>query len=145
MLITKGIGVRWISWIKSLLVGGISQIMVNGFAGSKIMSKRGLRQEGPLSSLLFVLATDTFARMLKLAADNREVNGPSPHYFVGSLLSLQYTNDTLVFVDNRMDSVRALKLLLYGFELASRLKINFNKSLAYHLDDNDNVHDHKAH
>lgn len=34
-----------------------------------------------------------------------------------------------------MTSIKALKLLLYGFELAFGLKINFNKSLLYHLDE----------
>lgn len=119
--------------------------MVNEIAGSKIVSKRGLSQGDPISPLLFVLAADTFARMLALAADNRILEGLSPDNFFGSLLSLQCAYDTLLFVRTNMESIRAPKHLLYGFELAFGLKINFNKSFVYHLDEGNIVHEQVAH
>lgn len=56
---------RWISWIMNLLKTGNSSIMVNDILGNKIQSKRVLRQGGPLLLLLFNLAVDVFAKIIK--------------------------------------------------------------------------------
>lgn len=42
----------------------------------------------------------------------------------------------LFVVNTDSSTIRALKLLLYGLELVSSLKINFHKNLVYQLDDN---------
>lgn len=49
---------------------------------------------------------------------------------------LQYVDDTLLFINTDVVAIRTLKILLYGFELASGVKINFNKSFIDQLDDN---------
>lgn len=49
-------------------------------------------------------------------------------------------DDTLPFVNTIVENISILKLLLYEFELASYLKINFNKSVVYVLDNNELVH-----
>jgi len=49
---------------------------------------------------------------------------------------LQYAEDTLLFYTAKQDYLTTLKLILYGSELASGLKINFNKSYVYLLEDN---------
>lgn len=83
--------------------------------------------------------------MLSIAAQNHTLSSLSPNNDMGSLLNLQYADDTLLFVRTGIDSLGTLKLLLYIIELASGLKINFNKSLVYHLDDNNDAHDQAAH
>lgn len=95
-----------------------------------ITSKRGLRQCDSLSPLLFVLAVDAFTKMLVLADNNGLLTKLSAFNFTGRL-SLQYADDTLVFVNTNLATIRALKILLYVFELASGLKINSNKSFIY--------------
>lgn len=60
----------------------------------------------------------------------------SPYNFNGRHLYLQYVDDTLLFINTDVVAIRTLKILLYGFELASGLKINFNKSFIDQLDDN---------
>lgn len=117
-----------------LLVGSKSRILANGMASNLINSKRSLRQDDPLSPLFFILAADSFTRMLDLTVQNGALTGLGPNNFMGNLLSLQYTDDTLLFINIDEDSIRNLKLLLYGFKLASGLKINFHKSPVYQLD-----------
>jgi hypothetical protein len=41
---------------------------------------------------------------------------------------LQYTDDTILFMDHNIDQARNMKLLLSAFEQLSGLKINFHKS-----------------
>lgn len=53
------------------------------------------------------------------------------------LLSLQYVENTVIFVNTDTSAIRGLKLLLYGFELVFSFKTNFHKSLVYQLDDNE--------
>lgn len=53
-----------------------------------IVSKRGLNHGDLLSPLPFVLAANTFARMLFLAAQGNILAGLFPANFVGSLLGL---------------------------------------------------------
>lgn len=130
VLHARGFGTKWIDWIKTVLFGGKSQIMVNGVTSNIIVFKRGLRQGDPLSPLLFVLAADVFVKMLDLAVQNGILNGLRHNNYLGNLLSLQYADDTFLFVKTDIDSLRAIKLL-YGFELVSGLKLNFNKSLVY--------------
>lgn len=50
-------------------------------------------------------------------------------------------DDALLLVNTYMKSKRALKLLLYEFELAYRLKINFPKSMVYQIDADQSNHD----
>ncbi|WVZ77531.1 hypothetical protein U9M48_025389 [Paspalum notatum var. saurae] len=48
----------------------------------------------------------------------------------GGLLILQYADDTILFMDHDLDKARNMKLLLFAFEQAAGLKINFHKSRA---------------
>lgn len=114
--------------------------MVNGKAGGHIISKRGLRQGDPLSPLLFVLAVDSLARILQLAASAGLIEGLGPVGFRESIRCLQYADDTLVFCKAKPESLFVLKFLLYGFELASGLHINFHKSSLFLLEYNEDKH-----
>jgi ABC-type nitrate/sulfonate/bicarbonate transport system ATPase subunit len=41
---------------------------------------------------------------------------------------LQYTDDTVIFMNHDLEKARNMKLLVYAFEKVSRLKINIHKS-----------------
>lgn len=69
--------------------------------------------------------------MLALAHRNGLLFGLSPFNFNGRLLSLQYVDDILLFINTNMAAMRSLKILLHNFELPSGLKIDFNKSFIY--------------
>jgi hypothetical protein len=46
----------------------------------------------------------------------------------GGVVSLQYADDTILFVDNDIERARNLKWVLTYFEQASGIKITYSKS-----------------
>jgi len=77
---------------------------------------------------LFNLVADVFTRMLIKAADQNLITGLMPEAFPGGIICLQYTDDTLLFLENDLDKARNFKWLLACFEKLSGMKINFEKS-----------------
>jgi hypothetical protein len=65
------------------------------------------------------------------------IAGLADHVIEGGCVILQYADDTILFIQDDMESARNLKLLLYIFESMSGLKINFEKSevLLFQSDD----------
>jgi hypothetical protein len=67
VLEAKGFGQKWRDWIACCLLIATTRINVNGALTEPILHRRGLRQGDPLSSLLFVIASDILAVLLMLA------------------------------------------------------------------------------
>ncbi|WVZ52992.1 hypothetical protein U9M48_003986 [Paspalum notatum var. saurae] len=59
---------------------------------------------------------------------SRSNQGVIPHSVDGGLSILQYTDDTMIFMDHDLEEVMNMKLLLCAFEQILSLKINFRKS-----------------
>ncbi|XP_020252248.1 uncharacterized protein LOC109829595 [Asparagus officinalis] len=139
VLKAKKFGDKWIHWMRICLHGGMSVIDVNGKVGKWIMSKRGVRQGDPLSPLLFVLAADSFTKMLNLAVESHFIEGLGPNNMRDKVHCLQYADDTLIFCKNNREQLTVLKLILYCFELASGLQISFNKSVLIALENDESL------
>jgi hypothetical protein len=56
------------------------------------------------------------------------ISGLLPQFEPGGIISLQYADDTLLFLDNSLDKAANLKWLLVCFEQLSGMKINYDKS-----------------
>lgn len=111
----------------TLLRTGKYSIIINGILGNKIQSKRGLRQDDPLSLLLFNLAADIFMRIIKLATSNGILDRIENNITTHGLFVLQYADDAILFSSPLPHHVIALKFILCSVELLSGLKINFDK------------------
>ena len=68
------------------------------------------------------------AILLNSAKVDGQISGVVPHLIDGGLSILQYTDDTILFMDNDLEKARNMKLLLCAFVQVSGLKINFHKS-----------------
>ncbi|WVZ93145.1 LOW QUALITY PROTEIN: hypothetical protein U9M48_039151 [Paspalum notatum var. saurae] len=108
MLRMKGFSSKWIYWIEA--------------------SISGLRQGDPLSPLLFNIMVDMLKVFISRAKLDGQFERVIPYMVDGGLLILRYTDDTILFMDHDPDKARNMKLLLFAFEQASGLKINFHKS-----------------
>jgi hypothetical protein len=80
-----------------------------------------------LSPLLFNIATDMLAILIKRGKDHGQVSGVVPHLIESGLSILQYADDTIIFMENALEKAQNMKLLLCAFEQISGLKINFHK------------------
>jgi len=61
---------RWIDWIMKAVCGGRVAVNLNGELGHYFRSYKGLRQEDPLSPLLFNIIADGLSAMLVRASES---------------------------------------------------------------------------
>jgi hypothetical protein len=78
--------------------------------------------------LLFNIVVGMLAILFNRAKNEGHINGVAPHSVDDGLSILQYTDDTIIFLDHDLERARNLKVLLCAFEQLSRLKINYHKS-----------------
>ena len=62
------------------------------------------------------------------AAKQNLISGLMPQVVDGGIISLQYADDTLLFLENNLEKANNLKWLLICFEQMSGMKINYDKS-----------------
>jgi hypothetical protein len=122
MLRSRGFGEVWRSWIRKVVRGGSICVRMNDVNGAYFKIGKGLRQGDPLSPLLFNLVANVFTRMLMKTSSEGLVTGLLPEVCAGGIISLQYADDTLLFLENNLDKARALKWMLTCFEQLSGLR-----------------------
>jgi hypothetical protein len=128
MLQRKCFSSRWIGWINSVLSSGTSQVLLNGVSGKTIHCKRGVRQGGPLSLLLFVLTDDLLQTLINEAMQRNLISLPLSSSFGQAYPIVQYANDMLLIMPADARQLFFLKCLLNTFAASTRLKVNFHKS-----------------
>ena len=128
MLISRGFGAKWSMWIRKVVRGGSICVRINDENGEYFKPGKGFRQGDPLSPLLFNLVVDVFTKMLEKVAREQLITGLLSEVFEGGIVSLQYTDDTSLFLTNNLHKARNLKWILVCFEQLSGLKINYDKS-----------------
>lgn len=67
--------------------------------------------------------------MLTKAAKQKLITSLLPQVLEGGVISLQYADDILLFLENNLEKASNLKWLLVCFEQMSSMKINYDKSV----------------
>lgn len=109
MLSSRGFGTKWINWIKSNIMQSSFSVRINDTNGPYFVGWESLKQGDPLSPLLFNLVADVFSKMLFKAARHGIISGLLPHIIPGGVVSLQYVDDTLLFLENPVEKARNFK------------------------------------
>jgi hypothetical protein len=124
----RGFCDTWCNWIQQVVCSGTLSVKINDTTGSYFKSRKGVRQGDPLSPLLFNLAADCLAKMVHLAQENNLIKGLIPNIIPKGVAILQYADDTILCMDDEVETMTNMKILLYIYEKMSGLKINFGKS-----------------
>lgn len=119
--------------MKLLFSSASSSVILNGVPGKKFYCKRGVRQEDPLSPLLFVLAADLLQSVLNLAMAKQLTSSPLNITSCPDIPIVQYADDTLVLMKANTQQLFCLKALLNTFANVTGLKVNYNKSSMVHI------------
>jgi retron-type reverse transcriptase len=88
-------------------------VRVNGSVGNYCKSGKGVKQGDPLSPLLLNLAADNLAKMVHKAQKNGLIKGLVPNYIEHGVAILQYADDTILYMDDEVESAQNMKLLLF--------------------------------
>jgi Reverse transcriptase (RNA-dependent DNA polymerase) len=110
MLIRRGFGNKWVTWIMNLLHGAQTYININGIPTQFFQCKRGLRQGDPLSPFLFYLVTDTLCQIMNRDTDLNLIQGLGPRLSIGHKCShFLYADDTIFFLPTDSDIIENVK------------------------------------
>lgn len=90
----KGFPDKWCDWIMKVVRGGHVGIKVNDEIGPFFKTFKGLRQEDPLSPLLFDIAADALTIMISRAQKHGLIKGLVSDLIPNGLAILQYADDT---------------------------------------------------
>jgi hypothetical protein len=139
MLESRGFSPRWLKTLKSLLNKGSMGVRINDENSDFFLTSKGVRQGDPISPILFNFMADVFTRMLIKAASHGHISGIMQSMTNTGVISLQYADDTLLFLKNDLSSAINLKWLLSYFEQMSGMRINFHKCdlIAINVEDQD--------
>jgi hypothetical protein len=76
---------------------------------------------------------DVLSKMMQKAANEGLIKGLVSDVVPGGIISLQYVDDTILFVDKDIAYAENLKCILTCFELMSGMMINYHKSELVHI------------
>jgi hypothetical protein len=113
-------------------------VKTNDKIGAYIKSYKGVRQGDPMSLILFNLVAYCLTRMVHKAQDHGLITGLISHIIPKGVVILQYADDTILFLKHDLDGAIHMKLL-FLFEMLAGLKINFNKSEIFMVNDEENL------
>jgi len=128
---TMGIPSSFVDLVKLLLAEVEASVCINGVASSSFPVLQGVKQSCLLAPYLFLFvgeALNIAARHLRHEGELKGISLPSA---IAAQLISQYANDVNFTIKGEEKYFRQLSLLLDRYGVASRLMINWSKSLAY--------------
>ncbi|KAK0607568.1 hypothetical protein LWI29_016836 [Acer saccharum] len=123
-----GFGCRWRQWMKWCIATPSISVLVNRSPTAEFSMERGLRQGDPLSPFLFNLVVESLSGCFKKATGLGLVRGVVFGEGEVQVTHLQYVDDTILFLEPKVEYIVNFRRILRCFEVASGLRINFHKS-----------------
>ncbi|XP_056407014.1 uncharacterized protein LOC130298133 [Hyla sarda] len=124
-----GFGDRFLSYVKLLYRCPTARLRINGRTSSTFDLQRGTRQGCPLSPLLFAIAIEPLANILRMSPDVRGFR----YGTVEEKVAL-YADDMLLFLGDTAHSLAPVMSLITEFGSYSGLLINWDKSVLLPLE-----------
>ena len=128
VLYRMGFGFRWQDWIKGCISSPSKSVLVNVSPMKQFLIQRGLRQGDHLSPFLFNMVVEVLSSMFFKEKDLNLIRVLDFGNGIIHISHLQFIDDTILFLEPKMEFLLNTKRILTCFELISGLKINFHKS-----------------
>jgi hypothetical protein len=93
--------------------------------------RRGVRQEDPLSPLIFFLAANLLQSIINRAKDMGLFRLPIQVGYTEDFPIIQYVDDTLLIMETHPQQLMALKAILHMFAASTDLRVNYSKSCMF--------------
>ncbi|XP_026377838.1 uncharacterized protein LOC113272162 [Papaver somniferum] len=123
-----GFSKKWRDWLRFCYSTSSFSVLINGSSFGYFTSTRGVRQDCPVSPLLFNIAMEGFSRFMDRAANLSLFSGFSVSSTSIILNHLHYADDTIFFVDINKEEMHNLFSALHCFEFIAGLKVNPSKT-----------------
>lgn len=107
---------------------GLVGVKLNSLDGEFFVTRKCLRQWKPVSPLLFNLVLDAFTILLMKGSAKGLLRGMCSQLCLGCIISLQYTDDTLLLLQNDEKIALNFKWISTLFDFLSVMRINYHKS-----------------
>lgn len=129
-----GFGSRFIAWVKLLYASPKATIRMSGRMSHAFALGRGTRQGCPLSPLLFAIAIEPLAAVVRAS---QQITG----FKYGDLHEkiMLYADDMMLFLGDTTTSLAEVTRIITGFGYFSGLTINWSKSALMLLDEGGEV------
>ena len=117
--------------------------LVNGSPASFFGSSRDLRQDDPLSPLLFLLIMEVLSRILKKSEESGLIHGfhVRPINSTGIRIShMLFADNIILFCDASREQLLSIRLALTCFQAFTSLKVNVGKSEIVPIREVSNIH-----
>ena len=121
-----GFGVKWRSWVTTLISTASTSVLLNGGRGKWFKHKVGLRQGDPLSPMLFILAMEPLQCLLNCAAQEGALTEMGTRS--ARLRISLYADDAAIFLKPNKEEMQEIRQILTSFGMASGLLTNIQKS-----------------
>ena len=118
----------FISWIRTFYSNSSACVINNGFSSQSFAISRGVRQGCPLSPYIFTICAEVLSILINHSQLIKGIN-----IFEIEARIIQYADDTCIFLDGSVESLNATIDILHKFEIASGLKVNYEKSNIFPL------------
>jgi hypothetical protein len=129
MLQKLGFPNKWMEWAKEIQNSASLAILLNGVPGKTFQCKRGgVKQGGPLSPLLFVLAVELLKHIINRASHLGLFQHPLDLSHTSDFPVIQYVDDTILVMRASQHELYFLRGILQTFSQSTGLKVNFVKS-----------------
>jgi hypothetical protein len=112
---------------------------VNDDIGRYFQTKKGLRQGDHLSPIPFNLVANMCAILISMEKGQAQITSLVTHLIEDGLSILQYTDDTILFMEHNLEQAKNMKLFLCAFKQLFGLKINFHKSELFCYGEEENL------
>ncbi|XP_026410315.1 uncharacterized protein LOC113305509 [Papaver somniferum] len=94
----------------------------------KFKPSKGLRQDDSLSPFLFLLVVEVLSKLVNDVVNRGQIHGFQVMEEGLVISHLQFTDDTLIFINADVEEMRKLLIILNTFEMLTGLKLNLEKS-----------------